>query len=252
MIDESKLGNVTFNGVDLSKSNIFIAHYPLMGAPTKRQTVLTSVAHRNVVFDLNDYENVDIELEFVIDADSFEDLTTKRELLFRTIDTNGYVPVQIQPDAYTYYMYRSSGIKEALFDSNPTNWIRIYTVTFSRDPFKYVTGVADITVTTSGTTITNPTRFSSLPLVTVYGGGTNSDGISVLDINGSIKLQDIQTYVNLDTLLEDAYKNVGSIYTNENARMILPYFPVLKSGGNKITFDSSVSKVVITPRWRTL
>jgi len=252
MVDLNTLGNVTFNGVDLSQHNIFIAHYPLMGAPTKRQTVLTSVAHRNVLFDLHDYENIDVELEFVIDAVSFDDLTAKRELLFRTIDTDGYVPVVIQPDAYTYYMYRSSEVKEALFDSNPTNWIRTYTVTFSRDPFKYITGVSDITVTTSGTTVTNPTMFSSLPLVTVYGTGTNSDGISVLDINGSIKLQDIQTYVNLDTLLEDAYKNVGGIYTNENARMILPYFPVLKSGGNKITFDSSVSKVVITPRWSTL
>jgi phage-related protein len=252
MVDPYTLGNVKINGVDLSKSNIFLAHYPLLGAPLRRQTVLSNMAHRDVVFDENDYANVDTEVQFVVVANSFDDLTQKRELLFGTIDNPGYVPVKILPDDYVYYMYRKSEVKEALFDSNPMNWTRTYTVTFSRDPFKYLDSVVDIDVTKSGTIVTNPTRFSSLPLVKIYGSGTNSDGVSVANINGAIKLQSIQMYTALDSMLEDAYKQDASIYTNENSRMLLPYFPVLKPGNNTITFDSSITKITISPRWRTL
>ena len=403
MVLDNQFGNITFNGVDLSLNNIFVQHYPLMGAPLRRQTAISGVAHRNAVFDEKEYDNVEVELSFVIVANTFEELSDRRSILFKTLDVGGYVPVKIAPDPFVYYMYRTSDMKETLFDSNPSNWIRVITVTFSRDPFKYYdgneydggrnlylssrsladgyglnsgatatvepfdsttnmwhfvaaqgsgenvgiylynyagvklpdnsdwaysadikgTGKAsmfgsdngssnpvkgnigsewsrisqtghvgdgvksivmyfdttnspldvyiklpkleignvptdwtpapedDIVITTSGTTVNNPGNYNSLPKITIY--ANTGTGTSNVTINGVIQLKNVSGNIVLDSMLKDAYWIDGDgKYVNGNASMIKPYFPELQPKLNAITFDSTVSKIVITPRWRTL
>lgn len=437
MAIENTFGNINFNGVDLSDNNIFVQHYPLMGAPSRRQTAISGVAHRNAVFDEKEYDNVDVELDFVIVADTFDELSERRAFLFRTLDVGGYVPVKIDPDPFIYYMYRTSDMKETLFDGNPLNWIRVITVTFSRDPFKYydvsssrpennigqvnqlfntefspdfagwylgqstsandgiyatgtlissstgwsldsqkyngsnvirntprnsngcysdlipvksgtkisismayynsadynstvplafylryydtnkkhvrsyglnnpvstsfknatytstvpsnvayvsfnilnsggtagsiwysqpmlvfsdhvgtyVQGLYDpygsYPITTSGTTISNQSNYESLPKITIYANTGN--GITNVNINGVIQLKNVNGNIVLDSMLEDAYwLDSSGNYVNGNSSMVKPYFPKLQPNLNAITFDSTVSKVVITPRWRTL
>lgn len=251
MVLDNQFGNITFNGVDLSLNNIFVQHYPLMGAPLRRQTAISGVAHRNAVFDEKEYDNVEVELSFVIVANTFEELSDRRSILFKTLDVGGYVPVKISPDPFVYYMYRTSDMKETLFDSNPSNWIRVITVTFSRDPFKYYDSVNDITVSTSGTTVNNPGNYNSLPKITIY--ANTGTGTSNVTINGVIQLKNVSGNIVLDSMLKDAYWIDGDgKYVNGNASMIKPYFPELQPKLNAITFDSTVSKIVITPRWRTL
>lgn len=393
MVLDNQFGNIIFNGVDLSLNNIFVQHYPLMGAPLRRQTAISGVAHRNAVFDEKEYDNIEVELSFVIVANTFEELSDRRSILFKTLDVSGYVPVKIAPDPFVYYMYRTSDMKETLFDSNPSNWIRVITVTFSRDPFKYydgneydggrnyvlgtknalswagtgannqssddsqpnnwyamnrtalshsvmisynltidsdmpstasiglqfygypnwtqflisgahnsgtykfsqsysmpsdiqptkdfmVRGIAngytgnisisnvkieigniatdwtpapedDIVITTSGTTINNPGNYNSLPKITIY--ANTGTGTSNVTINGVIQLKNVSGNIVLDSMLKDAYWiDSGGKYVNGNASMIKPYFPELQPKLNTITFDSTVSKIVITPRWRTL
>lgn len=251
MTIENTFGNINFNGIDLSDNNIFVQHYPLMGAPSRRQTAISGVAHRNAVFDEKEYDNVDVELDFVIVADTFDELSERRAFLFRTLDVGGYVPVKIDPDPFVYYMYRTSDMKETLFDGNPLNWIRVITVTFSRDPFKYYDGQTDTTVTTSGTTISNPSNYDSLPKITIYANtGTATTNVN---INGVIQLKNVNGNIVLDSMLEDAYwLDSSGNYVNGNSSMVKPYFPKLQPNLNAITFDSTVSKIVITPRWRTL
>lgn len=401
MTIENTFGNINFNGVDLSQNNIFVQHYPLMGAPSRRQTAISGIAHRNAVFDEKEYDNVEVELDFVIVADTFDELSDRRAFLFRTLDVGGYVPVKIDPDPFVYYMYRTSDMKETLFDGNPLNWIRVITVTFSRDPFKYydvnenrnlflnskaltnsygkngsptvtvepfdsntnmwhiiaaqgsgaiigiylynygqgkipnnsdwsysvdikgtgkvayfgiedsikspVTGTIGsdwsrisqtghvgeplyktivmyfdttdsqldvyiklpkletgnkptdwtpapedgIEINTSGTTISNPSNYESLPKITIY--ANTGTGTTNVNINGVIQLKNVNGNIVLDSMLEDAYWIDGSgNYVNGNSSMVKPYFPKLQPKLNAITFDSTVSKVVITPRWRTL
>lgn len=53
------------------------------------------------------------------------------------------------------------------------NRIGVFTVSFSCHPFRYsVEGTDPITLTQSGSTVTNPESFESLPILTLTGEGT--------------------------------------------------------------------------------
>lgn len=117
-------------------------------------------------------------------------------------------------------------------------------VSFNCKPFMYGLAASDTTLTTSGGTITNPNKFDSLPLIkiTMSSGGT-------LTVAG--KTWTIGTYSG--TLIVDS-ENMDWYDTNQlrNNLVTGTGFPVLKPGSNTISWTGGISKVVITPRWRTL
>ena len=128
---------------------------------------------------------------------------------------------------------------EKILRGNPH---RSFAVNFRCQPFWYMTDVQTITLTTSGTFITNPGSVSSDPVITVYGNGevTLMVGMTIveLDVSGSITL---------DTPLMEAYS--GS--TSMNSAMSGD-FPVLLPGQNAISWTGNVTKVEILPNWRFL
>ena len=107
------------------------------------------------------------------------------------------------------------------------------------------TGETAITVSTSGTTITNPTAFPSRPRVVVHCSGT---GTSSFRIGG--------TLVRLTTLEEgmvvdcEAMKVTNSAGTgNLNSYMTLGNFPEIPAGNSTVTFNNNITGLEITPRW---
>ena len=118
-----------------------------------------------------------------------------------------------------------------------------FAVNFRCYPFFYADAAADITVTTSGTIITNPGSVYSEPIVTVTGSGniTLMVGLTI------VELENISGSIVIDSVLQEAYQD----YTLMNDRMN-GEFPRLKPGANAMSWTGAVTKVVIQANWRSL
>ena len=118
-----------------------------------------------------------------------------------------------------------------------------YAVNFRCYPFFYADAASDITVTTSGTVITNPGSVYSEPILTVTGSGniTLMVGLTIVELEG------ISGSIVIDSVLQEAYQ--GTVLMNDHMN---GEFPVLKPGANAISWTGAVTKVVVRPNWRSL
>ena len=120
---------------------------------------------------------------------------------------------------------------------------RSFTVNFRCKPFWYAADVQDITLTASGTMVTNPGSVSSEPVITVHGSGdiTLMVGMTIVELEG------VDGNITLDSSLQEAYS--GTILMNDK---MSGDFPVLRPGSNAISWTGSVTRVVVRPNWRYL
>lgn len=118
-----------------------------------------------------------------------------------------------------------------------------FVITVTADPFRHFVDQTPTTFSGAGT-ITNPTLFSSRPLIRVNGSGTGTVTIG----NQIITLNSIDGYVDIDSELMDCYKGL----VNCNANVVLDEFPTLPPGATGISFTGGVTSVAITGRWRAL
>lgn len=116
-------------------------------------------------------------------------------------------------------------------------------IQFYCSPVKYATDEADVTVTSSGTTVTNPGDMVSCPLIEITGSGL----VTVMIGSRTLTIPACESGWVIDTenewILDDGVPVMGACSGD---------FPVLEKGANVITFTGSVSKLVITPRFRYL
>ena len=128
---------------------------------------------------------------------------------------------------------------EKILRGNPH---RSFAINFRCKPFWYLSDVEPITLTTSGTFITNPGSVASEPVITVYGSGeiTLMVGMTITEL-------EITDKITLDTPLMEAYS--GS--TSMNSCMSGD-FPSLLPGKNAVSWSGNVSRVAIQPNWRSL
>ena len=120
---------------------------------------------------------------------------------------------------------------------------RSFTVTFRCKPFLYLDSSADVTVTASGTTVTNPGAVDSEPLIKVYGSGD----ITLMVGTQIVELEDVSSQIFLDSEIQEAYKGTTSMNSAMSGEV-----PKLLPGMNAISWTGNVTSIVITPRWRTL
>lgn len=118
-----------------------------------------------------------------------------------------------------------------------------FAVNFRCYPFWYQENVSDVTITTSGDTITNPGSVYSEPLITVYGSGN----ITLMIGTAIVELTNISSSIVLDCALKEAYK--GTALMNDH---MSGDFPVLKPGLNAVSWSGNVTRIVIKPNWRYL
>ena len=118
-----------------------------------------------------------------------------------------------------------------------------FAVNFRCYPFWYQENVSDVTITTSGDTITNPGSVYSEPLITVYGSGN----ITLMIGTTIVELTNVSGSIVLDCALKEAYK--GTALMNDH---MSGDFPVLKPGLNAISWSGNVTRIVIKPNWRYL
>ena len=118
-----------------------------------------------------------------------------------------------------------------------------FAVNFRCYPFFYADAAADITVTASGTVITNPGSVYSEPILTVTGSGN----ITLMVGMTIVELENISGSIVSDSVLQEAYQGTSLMTDHMNGE-----FPVLKPGANAISWTGAVTKVVVRPNWRYL
>lgn len=118
-----------------------------------------------------------------------------------------------------------------------------FTVDVTADPYKRIVNETPTVFSTAGS-ITNPTDFASRPLIRVNGTG---DGTLTVG-NKTITLTDIDEYIVIDSMLMDCYK--GTL--NQNAKVALTEFPVLKPGVNNLAYTGDITGLEVLGRWWTL
>ena len=89
----------------------------------------------------------------------------------------------------------------------------------------------------------NDTPYDALPMIRVYGV---SGSLYVGNI--IVKLKSIDGYVDIDCDSQNAFKGTK----NCNGEIEAPGFPYLPEGKTGVTFEGSIDRVEIMPRWWTI
>ena len=114
---------------------------------------------------------------------------------------------------------------------------------FRCKPFWYLKDVAPITLTQSGSFVTNPGSVHAEPVITVYGTGA----ITLMVDMTITEMESVSGSVTLDTPLMEAYSEATSMNSAMSGD-----FPVLLPGQNAVSWTGAVNKIEIQPNWRFL
>ena len=118
-----------------------------------------------------------------------------------------------------------------------------FAVNFRCKPFWYLKDVAPITLTQSGSFVTNPGSVFTEPVITVYGTGaiTLMVGMIITELEG------ISGSITLNSQLQEAYSGTTSMNG-----AISGEFPVLLPGQNAVSWTGNVTSLNVIPNWRFL
>jgi phage-related protein len=116
-------------------------------------------------------------------------------------------------------------------------------VVFNCKPFRYrIDGDATKTLTAPGI-LANPEQWESEPYIKISGSGD----ITIHINDQSLIVKAIGDYIEIDSELQSAHREMQLMNSH-----LYSEFPVLNRGDNQISWEGSVSKIEIVPRWRAL
>ncbi len=226
----------SWNGVRCTEFGIHVSEQPPITLPSERAT-FTNVPGRSG--SLTTLEGDEVYDDLLLTATCFISDPSRIPEIAAWLRGSGTVTFANRQGGFYHARIVNQISFEKILRGNPHC---SFAVNFRCQPFWYIADVQPITLTASGTFITNPCSVSSEPVITVYGNGevTLMVGMTIveLEVSGSITL---------DTPLMEAYS--GS--TSMNSAMSGD-FPVLLPGQNVISWTGNVSKAEIQPNWRTL
>ena len=207
---------------------------PVFSAPKPKMTKV-SVSGRNgdLVFYEDAFENVECELRCYSLHGQVFDLVSDANIW---LAKKGYRKFSFDGDDNSY---RLAIVTNAAECAVRMYYLDPFVITLDCKPQKYLeSGDIPIAFTTSGSF--DCPAYSGLPLMRIYGtAGTVS-------VNGkSIVFSSIDTFVDVDCELQDAFKGM----VNCNSNISCTDFPKLVHGENTITLSSGITKVELTPRW---
>lgn len=230
----------TYNAIESTAFGILIDEGEDFKTAERDYTVC-EIPGRNgdLTIDNGRYKNVDITYKCGIGVGFKANMDAFREWLMANID---YKRLE---DSRQPTVYRMARVKSA---PDPSVFHGMhggtFEVTFDCKPQRFLkTGETMQSFTSSGT-ITNPSRYTALPLIRVYGTGTLTVGGATVTISSA------NSYTDLDCSLQDAFK--GTTNCNGNIVLNSGSFPSLSPGSNGIVLGSGITRVEITPRWWTI
>lgn len=226
-----------WNGVRCTEYGVHVLEQPPLTMPSERAT-FTVVPGRSG--SLTTLEGDDVYDDLVLTATCIIDDPERIPEICAWLKGGGTVTFANRQGGF----YHARVVNQIPFDKilrgNPH---RTFAVNFRCKPFWYQSEVEPITLTASGTFITNPGTVASEPIITVYGSGE----ITLMVGATIVELSDITDSITLDTPLMEAYTGMTSMNNCMSGE-----FPVLEPGANAVSWTGNVSSVVIEQNWRYL
>lgn len=232
-------GKFTFGGVSSATLGLIIScpAYPI----PERDEEQVEVPGRNgsLLFDNNRYKNVIVTYNCLIMDYAAHGNAVRALLASKT----GYQRLE---DSYRPDIYRIARLSGKMQPKpGPHRRTAEISISFDCTPQCYVkTGETPITVK-NGDAIYNRYSFAAAPLIRVYGYGNLYIGHDLITI---AKFAD--SYIDIDCSTLDAFCGANNL--NSSIALAQDNFPLLRPGINGIKADSTITKIMITPRWWTL
>jgi phage-related protein len=227
----------SWNGVKSTGYGIHVTEQPSVIRPSERATFI-NVPGR--IGSLTTLEADDVYDDFVLPMEcAVSDLSRMTEI-GGWLKGAGALELAERPGGF-YYARVANQIEFAKVLRNHPH--RTFTVNFRCQPFWYLKDVPNLTLTVSGSTITNLGNIASEPVVTVYGSGdiTLMVGTTIMELEG------VSGSITLDTPLMEAYSGITSLNGSMGGD-----FPVLVPGMNAVSWSGNVIKIEVRPNWRFL
>lgn len=209
----------------------------------QRDVDIVSVVGRNgdLIIDNGRYKNITVSYPVFICDNFAERAQAARSWL---LSKDGYKRLE---DNYHPHHYRLAAFAGPIdFDMKFLNRIGETTLSFNCKPQRFLK-IGEYPVSlSSGSVLHNPTAFTALPLITVYGSAPGN--LIIGDI--TVQIKELADQITLDCELQDAYRHVGDgAPENKNGCIYAPKFPVLQPGDNLIVCSGGITGVTIIPRW---
>jgi len=231
------MNSFTFNGISSAEFGLYISEKKIYSIPA-RDVTFHSVPGRSgdVLIDNDRYENVIVSYTVGI-----KDIKKNIRKIKSWLCKPGYLKLTdtYQPTYFRYACFCSSVDVVEMLENVGTAQI-----SFNCKPYMYLNSGQTTRTITSKATINNPTDFDSEPLLRIYGSGA----VTLTINNKSYNFTQVSPYLSCDTELMNC--SYGSILKNHVINFT--EFPVFEPGENNISFTGTVTRIIITPRWRTL
>ena len=226
-----------WNGVDCRTYGIHVAEQPPATIPLERSTQTTVPGRPG---SLTQLEGEDVYDDMVLTASCFISNPAQIPAIAAWLKGKGTVTFANRTGGHYNARIANQIPFEKVLRGNPHC---TFSVNFRCYPFFYSDSADSITISTSGTVITNPGSVYSEPKITVTGSGdiTLMVGATIVELTG------ITGSIVIDSVLQEAY--IGNTLMNDH---MSGDFPVLKPGQNAVSWTGTVTRVVVQPNWRYL
>jgi len=237
------MGIITFN--NQSSEDIFVVEHPPEYEMAERNYNIVPIPGRNgdLTMDMGSYKNVNRSYPIAIGAINGNYVAMANAVSDWLHSASGYARLEdsYEPDYYKMAMYsEEKSIDNILQQAGRA------TITFNRMPQRFLKTGDLKTIIAGPQTLTNPTKYTALPIITVKGNG---DG--VLHVGDyTVTLTNIIGSIDLNCEIGDAYNGMTNL--NMYVTVANRKFPKLVPGGNLISFTGSITSVEIVPKWWTI
>lgn len=235
------------DGVNSQDLNLLIQRRPLIETPARRVELRNAFGvHGGVPYDERAYNNTEMQLLMFIDGD---DLNADRERVDSLLRNTGvfkeFIPYW-DPDKIYYVM----NMQKTQYES--PSWYgnkQALQTTFTVKPYKYLRDVSDIVITSSGTAINPFMDDVAQPLITIEGSGDVT-----LKVNGvNYLVQNVTGSITIDSERYSTYRRFSSgLIENQNSKYRQKNYPIFTPGSNSISVSRNATRVIVSPRWRSL
>ena len=237
-------GYITFNGTSSTAAGVkAVESYPSLDRPRRKFTKMEIPGKTGdiVIFEdaWADYEQ---EYEIYAGDGSTGSAPGKFiDVMSWLHSADGYARLEDTYDTTTYRMAYFVGPTDV---ENILNRYGRAKIKFMCQGKRFLkSGDTVVTVTSSGTVVTNPTAFDSAPIIKVTGTGSGT-----ITIGGTtVTLNTIAPNMVIDCERMIVTDTAGT--QNYNSYMQLGNFPKITAGTSLVTFTSGVTKLDIKPKW---
>lgn len=233
----------TYRGRSSKEFNLAVERYPTIPG-AERDVTFIEIPGRsgNLTVDNGRYKNIEVTYEANFRARTDHTMQVYAMMIKAwLLESAKYEDLS---DTYDPDYFKQAVFAGPVDIENILNRYGRLKLTFHCKPFKLRKSGMNVVCMENATGINNPEQFGSLPKFIVYGSGA-----ATLHVNNTVMLlNNIDGYVELDTETENASKGI----VGKNSDVNIPAYPELRPGVNTISWEGSITRVEVIPRWRTL